>query len=193
MAGTAVKLHFWNAERSADYPPTEEQLALFPQSYAERYRNATPEEVRMGAVGSAVLLAMHLGVFSDEQLERGDHGSLSLKDDPKYICLSHSGPVTVLAVSEKPVGVDLERVGEVRETIAQRFFPASFRAELDAAPEDEKAETFYRLWTTLEAALKLDGRGLTVPPNEYEALLEQCDIRTEQHGNYVWSIATKKE
>lgn len=189
---TDVKLFFWDAEQSPDWPPTEEQLHTFPALYAKRYREAKAESVRQQACGSAFLLAMHLGVTSDDQLLRGEHGQLSLRDDPRYLSLSHSGPVTVLAVSDKPVGVDLEQVREVPEVIARRFFSESMKEELEAAPEETKPETFFRLWTCLEAALKADGRGLTAPRSEFDDILAQYDLATEQDGDLIWSIATTK-
>ncbi|MBQ5580299.1 MAG: hypothetical protein IIT43_03455, partial [Clostridia bacterium] len=112
-----VKLCFWDAEQSLDWPPTEEQVAAFPTSYATRYREAKAESVRQQACGSAFLLAMHLGITSDEQLERGAHGKPSMQDDPPFFNLSHSGAVTVLAVSDAPVGVDLEHIADVRESV----------------------------------------------------------------------------
>ena len=187
-----VQMYFWDAEQSADWPPTEAQVDSFPTSYATRYREAKAESVRQQACGSAFLLAMHLGITSDEQLKRGEHGQLSLRGDPRHICLSHSGPVTVLAVSDRPVGVDLERVTEERPHIADRFFPESFRRELDAAPEEKRPETFFRLWTRLEAALKLDSRGLTAPRSEFEEILKRYDIVTDRCDDLIWSIATEK-
>ncbi|MBQ2436625.1 MAG: 4'-phosphopantetheinyl transferase superfamily protein, partial [Clostridia bacterium] len=136
--------------------------------------------------------AMHLGITSDEQLERGAHGKPSMQDDPPFFNLSHSGAVTVLAVSDAPVGVDLEHIADVRESVARRFFPEAFRQELDAAPEDQRPETFFRLWTRLEAALKLDSRGLTAPRSEFGEILERYDIQTEQRDDLIWSIATEK-
>ena len=187
-----VKLYFWDAEQSSDWPPTEEQVASFPASYSKRYREAKAESVRQQACGSAFLLAMHLGVRSDEQLERGAHGKLMLKNDLRFFCLSHSGPVTVLAVSDRPVGVDLEQVREVPEAIVRRFFTDAMRAEWDTAPEEQRTETFFLLWTRLEAALKLDGRGLTAPRSEFESILERYDISTTQRDDLIWSIATEQ-
>ena len=187
-----VQLYFWDAEQSADWPPTEAQVDTFPTSYATRYREAKAESVRQQACGSAFLLAMHLGVTSDEQLKRGEHGQLSLVGDPRHISLSHSGPVTVLAVSDRPVGVDLERVTEERPHIADRFFPESFRRELDAASASDRPEVFFRLWTRLEAALKRDGRGLTAPRPEFEEIVGRYAITTERNDDLIWSIATEK-
>lgn len=187
-----TQLYFWDAETATDYPPGEAELRAFPTFYEKRYREAKAEPVRQQACGSAILLAIHLGVTSDDQLERGEHGQLTLRKDPRHICLSHSGPVTVLAVSDAPVGVDLEHLRDIPDAIVRRFFPESFRTELEAAPEDAKPETFFRLWTRLEAALKADGRGLTAPRAEFETILSQYDLSTEQDGDLLWSIATPK-
>ena len=192
MPEQTVQLYFWDAEQSADWPPTDTQVDTFPMSYATRYREAKAESVRQQACGSAFLLAMHLGVTSDAQLERGEFGRLTLKEDSRFLSLSHSGPVTVLAVSDEPVGVDLERVTEERPHIADRFFPESFRRELDAASGSDRPEVFFRLWTRLEAALKLDGRGFTAPRSSFEEILERYDIETEQRNDLIWSIATEK-
>lgn len=185
-------LYFWDAEQSPDWPPTEEQLQTFPEGYAKRYREAKAEPIRQQACGSAFLLAMYLGVSSDDQLIRGEHGQLSLRDDTRYISLSHSGPVTVLAVSDKPVGVDLEHITDVPDAIARRFFSETMKAELEAAPEETKPETFFRLWTRLEAALKADGRGLTAPRSEFESILARYDLSTGRDGDLIWSIASAR-
>ena len=115
-----------------------------------------------------------------------------MQDDPPFFNLSHSGAVTVLAVSDAPVGVDLEHITEPRESVARRFFPEPFQQELDAAPEENRPETFFRLWTRLEAALKLDSRGLTAPRSEFESVLAQYDLSTDREGDLLWSIATEK-
>lgn len=185
-------LYFWDAEESPDYPPTEEQLSLFPAYYEKRYRNAKKEKVRQQAAGSATLLAMHLGVTSDDDLERDSHGRLSLQDNYRHISLSHTGSVSVLAVSDRPVGVDLETIRDVPEAIAGRFFPPTFQTELAAASHLKRAELFFLLWTRLEAALKADGRGLNAPRSEFERILARYDFLTSRDGDLIWSVATEK-
>lgn len=45
----------------------------------------------------------------------------------------------------------------------------------------------------LEAAAKLDGRGLTAPRGAFADLLACCDIATTWQGDLCVSIATRKE
>lgn len=181
-------LYFYDAETAGDVP--EELIAQFPASYRTRYRDANVETVRMQAVGSALLLKEHFGVTSDEQLVRGEHGQLRVRYDPRHLCLSHSGPVTVLAIDEGPVGVDLEHLHETSEPTVRRLFPPSFRTELEGKEDEERDETFTRLWTRLEAALKADGRGLSAPREDIEDILTRYDIQTEKIGDYYVSVAT---
>ncbi len=185
-----VSLYFYDAETERDVP--EEEVARFPTLYRDRWRSAKVETVRRQAEGSARLLRQHFGVTSDEQLDRGEHGALSVKDDPRHLCLSHAGPVTVLAVSEAPVGVDLERIHTTSEPTVSRLFPPSFRQEMEGLEGEARDEAFTRLWTRLEAALKVDGRGLTAPRDEFESILAKVDLRTERMGDYYVSVASFK-
>lgn len=185
----SVELFFYDAEQEGDV--TEAQIAEFPTFYEERYRAAKVDTVRQQAAGSALLLKEHFSVTADEQLVRGEHGQLSVKDDPRFLCLSHSGPLTVLAVSDEAVGVDLERIHTISEPTVHRVFPPSFQGELESVEGEERDATFTRLWTRLEAALKLDGRGLTAPRAEFEDILSRYDITTKQIGSYYLSVATK--
>ncbi|MBO7681151.1 MAG: 4'-phosphopantetheinyl transferase superfamily protein [Clostridia bacterium] len=172
-----VQLYFWDAKTSEDYPPSAARLAVFPAQYAERYRNAKTEDVKMQAVGSATLLAM----YGEE-----------LTDDRCHVNLSHSGSLTVLAVANGPVGVDIEHRREVSESIVDRFFPDSFKALVEAAPPEQKQDTALECWTKLEAGLKADGRGLTPPRSEFESILSRYDIETEWRDDLCLSVATEK-
>ena len=183
-----VLLYFYDAETERDVP--EEEVARFPALYADRWHAAKVATVRQQAEGSARLLREHFGVTSDEQLLRGEHGALSGKGDPRHLCLSHAGPVTVLAISEAPVGVDLERIHTTSEPTVSRLFPPSFQKEMEGLEGEERDETFTRLWTRLEAALKVDGRGLTAPREEFEDILATVDLKTERMGDYYISVAT---
>ena len=80
-----------------------------------------------------------------------------------YFNISHSGMLCVCAVSNVPVGVDIQRMDLVRfDAIAHRYFPPKDQAAYEAA--DDKIGMFYTLWTKKEALGKCLGVGLRPAP-----------------------------
>lgn len=82
--------------------------------------------------------------FEPPIIERPD-GKPVIKNLPLFVSLSHSKNITVSAVSDNPVGIDIEYKSE-RDyiAIAERFF--------EVMPKD--LDEFYALWTAKEAYKK---------------------------------------
>lgn len=76
--------------------------------------------------------------------------------------ISHSGECVVCAVSDKAVGVDVERIRPIRLRVAQRYLTEE---EQEWMQEDELR--FWQIWTGKEALCKRTGEGL--------AGLRNCD------------------
>jgi 4'-phosphopantetheinyl transferase len=80
--------------------------------------------------------------------------------------VSHAGDVVVVALSDREVGVDIERGGDCAVLDAAAVAcTASERAALDVVSSADRADAFLRLWTAKEAYLKATGTGLAVPPD----------------------------
>lgn len=76
--------------------------------------------------------------------------------------VSHSGDYVLVAARRGGVGVDLEKIREVREMkkLVERYFhPDEAAGWLDVA-DVRKMDVFFRLWTAREAAMKCLGLGL---------------------------------
>ena len=80
-----------------------------------------------------------------------------------YFNLSHSGEWAVCAISESPVGVDIQHCDEGRRDVASRFFHREEIRYLDGLPQFRRDEGFYRLWALKESFVKATGRGLDLP------------------------------
>ncbi len=91
----------------------------------------------------------------------GPHGRPVVADAALHFSLSHSDGLVLLAVAGVPVGVDVERLPELRvaDGIVPRLHPAE-AAELSVLPPGERRAAFGRLWTRKEAYLKGLGTGL---------------------------------
>lgn len=96
--------------------------------------------------------------------------------------ISHSADRFLCAVSRgAEVGVDLERVVPIPEMtgVGEKCFSPAEQLELRRAPEAERVETFYRLWTRKEAAVKCRGLGLGGALTEVGAGLFFEDVQPE--------------
>jgi 4'-phosphopantetheinyl transferase len=108
-----------------------------------------------------------VGVPADAQEKRTVLGKPYLPDRPGiHYNISHSGTYGVCALSDAPVGVDVELVRPLRRAVAQRFFTDVEQEFLAQRPPEE----FFRLWTRKESFTKALGKGLSLPLNSFSVL-----------------------
>jgi 4'-phosphopantetheinyl transferase len=104
--------------------------------------------------------------------------------------LSHSGDLVVYAVSDRPVGIDIEQVRSMDLAgIIQRFFaPSEFAAWQKLSSADQEL-AFFRTWTVKEAYLKAIGTGLHTPLSEVEVSIDQDPpIILQAPGSENWQL-----
>lgn len=124
------------------------------------------EKDRRLCLGAGLLLAYALrqAGASDLNLRRLSNGKPMLANDPNiHFNLSHSGTLAVCAVSNQPVGVDVETQQNMDPGIAAMCFQPIEQEWINQA--DDQCRAFTRLWTRKESYLKLLGTGLACPPN----------------------------
>lgn len=88
-----------------------------------------------------------------------EKGKLEFDDIPLFFSLSHSGDYAACAISDVPVGLDVECGTINNEKIVDRFFLQHEQARVLSA--DNKDRAFAEVWTAKESALKLLGDGLS--------------------------------
>ena len=93
----------------------------------------------------------------------GDRGAILVDD--WHVNLSHTDGLVALAVSDTPVGVDVEDTQRVGRTVelADRFFAPSEARALRTLPPAAQRARFFDLWTLKEAYIKGRGEGLAIP------------------------------
>ena len=95
--------------------------------------------------------------------------------------MSHSGDYVVLAVSDYPVGIDIERLRHKRLSVAKRFFcREEYEDIINAGGEKEQDRRFLEYWTIKEAYVKYMGKGLSIPLNSFRILMS--DTGTNEKG-----------
>lgn len=120
--------------------------------------------------------------------------------DGIFFSLSHSGDLALCAVSDAPVGCDIERVKHAPFEIAPRIFCSAECAYLRAAQDDSEARRrFFTLWTLKESYMKMTGEGLGLSPKRLEirmpgltllrdGIVQPCRLFHTTHGEYEISL-----
>ena len=86
-----------------------------------------------------------------------EHGAPYLAVGP-YFSISHCKQGIVVAVSETPIGIDIEAIRPLNEGLVQKAMNPQEQAQIAAAANPE--QEFIRLWTRKEAYVKMQGTGI---------------------------------
>ena len=90
-----------------------------------------------------------------------------------HFSLSHAGSWALCAVSDRPAGCDVERLGRGDPRIPGRFFHPEERAALEAAGDPAKWDRLFgRIWTRKESYLKATGEGISAPLSGFSVLVD---------------------
>lgn len=116
--------------------------------------------------------------------------------------LSHSGRYAVLAVSDKPVGIDIEKLKENRITVAKRcFHEKEYEDIMSQTDEAGRDYRFLEYWTMKEAYVKWTGDGLRLAFDSFvithgnvglsftEGILEKADFHENKGFSDVMQLS----
>ena len=154
----ALDLRSPTLQRWSDLLPT------LPEHRQRQVLACRQESDRVRTAGAAWLLQFALqreGIpLSQQRFTENPWGKPLLTNRSDiHVSLSHSGHWAVCAVSNVPVGVDVEQP-RCTLRIAKRFFHPEELTETDPV-------FLTRLWTAKEAFVKALGRGLTIPLDSF--------------------------
>ena len=139
----------------------------------ERISRIKNEKARAREITAGVLLhdalCRQMGVSPSDtppfSFSYGERGKPYLaKREDIHFNISHSGDYVCAAVSDKPVGVDIQfrEENHIRERkVAERFFTAADRKRLGACAYAQYHDLFYRIWSIRESYVKLTGEGMS--------------------------------
>lgn len=126
------------------------------------------------------------------EILKNENGKPYITGSKYHFNISHSGEIVMLAVSDKPIGIDVERIEQRDyEKFCKRFFSEEEQKRVNSLL------SFYVLWTKKESFVKyLGGRLSDVCETEFgEKLLfkgrEQSVFSvSEKMDDYVFSVCS---
>lgn len=127
------------------------------------------------------------------QLERTENGKPFTVGLDVCFSISHSKDVAVAAVSDKKIGVDIEKI-RFCETRVARFACVESDIEyvfgsksIPEAFDEVSLERFFHLWTAKEAYIKFNGKVMAnIKDFSYESIKSNC--RTIREGEYILTV-----
>ena len=126
------------------------------------------------------------GITDNPIFEYNEHGKPSIVGHPEiFFNLSHCKEAVVCAISDKPIGVDVECIREAKESLINYTMNEEEKQEI--ATSDNPASAFIRLWTMKEATSKLVGTGIT---NDVKTLVDTTKYKytTVDKQRYIYTV-----
>ena len=119
-----------------------------------------------------------------------EHGAPRLEHGPCF-SISHCKHAIAVAISEKPIGIDIEHIRAAKPELVERTMNEQEQNEIWTAASPDIA--FTRLWTQKEAVLKMQGTGILSIDGMKNTLvaLEQVNLQTKVHidKQYAYTLA----
>ena len=145
-----------------------------------RLEGMKSEEHQKGFLTVRMLL-QHLG-YTDYDLTYDEAGKPHLNDG-KHISISHSHEFSCICISNKLMGIDLEKLKEKTLKIAPRFMEVKHLENLSISEKMEKATV---IWGVKESIFKIKNeKGISFPEHIFEAEfdLKEGKCEAELHFN----------
>ena len=129
-----------------------------------RLEGMKSEEHQKGFLAVRMLL-QHLG-YTDYDLTYDEAGKPHLSDG-KHISISHSHEFSCICISNKLMGIDLEKLKEKTLKIAPRFMEVKHLENLSTLEQIEKSTV---IWGVKESIFKIKNeKGISFPEHIFEA------------------------
>lgn len=145
----------------------EIKLSEYRKNKVDAIKNAAAKKERLAA---SVLLSFALKKCfgfdeSEQEYAETDFGKPYIPSCPDaYFNISHTDGYCAVAVSDVPVGIDIQRI-EPKLTSGKRAIIRRFFRENECCTDDPSV--FFRLWTAKESIVKCTGEGISVGIRRY--------------------------
>ena len=126
------------------------------------------------------------GIVENPVFEYNEHGKPSIVGHPDiFFNLSHCKEAAVCAISNQPIGVDVESLREYKEGLVRYTMNDEEAREIESA--DDPTRAFIRFWTMKEATMKLIGTGIS---NDMKTVIDTTKYKytTVNRQRYIYTV-----
>ena len=97
------------------------------------------------------------------EILRNEMGKPYFANGAMHFNVSHSEEYLAIAISKKPVGVDIQGPKNIREGMYKKVIQPAETVLIG----ENREQDFLRLWTLKESFVKAEGKGLRIPMKDY--------------------------
>ena len=118
------------------------------------------DNMLVGEILAKIIIKKTFGIDIAKQIfHYTGYGKPYLINSPNvHFNISHSGEYVACAVSNKHIGVDIQKIGEYNPDVARRVCNEQELKQIEDS--SDKASEFTKFWTQKEAILKMYGIGI---------------------------------
>lgn len=107
-----------------------------------------------------------------------------------FFSISHSKNIVAVAISNRPIGIDIQTISPYNEKIARRYFNKTEFAAIEKS--NHKDDLFTKYWTKYESQIKLFGSRKTMLENDKKSNSKFKTITDLNSTKYSLCISTSK-
>ena len=149
-----MKIDYHYIDFDKDYPIYD--FLLDDRNNINRIIN---KEARYRKIAGYRLFYDVLGAYR-EDLRVSKYGKPYLNKKNIYFNISHSFNIAAIAVSNRNLGLDIEKIRPYDIRLVDKVICENGRNQLLKSPDDRSL--FYKYWTAKESIIKYDGKGLSI-------------------------------
>lgn len=152
----------------------------------ERFKNAEDKKLCVcGEMLAKNAVSRESGIAAaDLVFETEKSGKPFCKNADVEFSISHSGEYAVCAVSDRPVGIDIQKIVPYNEKTAERV--CSGEEIVKIIKSQNKSKEFIKIWTQKEAVLKRDGKSIF--DSDIKTCLNGKNVQTIEFSDYFVSV-----
>lgn len=147
------------------------------------------DNMLIGEIFAKVSIKKTFGIdIAKQDFSCNEYGKPYLLNYPNiHFNISHSGYYVACAVSDKPVGIDIQKITDYNPAVAKRV---CIKRELEQIEYSaDKSSEFIKLWTQKEAVLKM--RGIGIANADIKNCLDNENVQSKKIEDYWISVYSK--
>ena len=161
----------------------------------KRLENCTDDDVKRTLAGRLLLERMIKRIYGKERFEIKYNKNGKPLCDFCFFSISHSGEYAAVAVSDEPIGVDIQIPDGFKKREKYMLFSPDENEFVNAKDSENR---FYTLWTRKEAYIKAEGGTLSdaakislIGGGELKEKLGEYRFETEKTESYYLAVCCK--